>query len=156
MARRRRSPPNASAIISGERELMARLNAMAADLKKEISKEALTEGAKIVQRDMSARAPGSIAGAIEIEVDITVPVPIARVGPNKDHWYAIFAEYGAKRHTIKTTTKKVLADGSAVFGKEVNHPGVRKRPFVRPALDENIVAIRRKIGEVIARRLGAR
>ena len=78
MARRRRSPPNASAIISGERELMARLNAMAADLKKEISKEALTEGAKIVQRDMSARAPGSIAGAIEIEVDITVPVPIAR------------------------------------------------------------------------------
>ena len=50
----------------------------------------------------------------------------------------------------------MLADGSAVFGKEVNHPGVRKRPFVRPALDENIVAIRRKIGEVIARRLGAR
>jgi HK97 gp10 family phage protein len=134
---------------------MARLNDLADDLKKDIAKEALTEGAKIVQRSAAANAWGSVAQAIEIEVDATEPIPKAKIGPNKDHWYAVFQEFGAKRHVIKVDVKTVLSDGSDVFGREVNHPGVRKKPFLRPALDDNLDEIKRKIGDVIARRLGA-
>jgi HK97 gp10 family phage protein len=159
MARRRRSSRgnvNASAVIRGERELMGRLNTMATDLKKDISHDALMEGAKIVQRAASAKAPGEVAQHIEIEIDTTTEVPKATVGPHKDYWQGIFVEFGVRRHVISAKNKTVLSNGSVVFGKEVNHPGVEKRPFMRPAIDEHEDEVKRKIGEVIARRLGAR
>lgn len=48
------------------------------------------------------------------------------------HWY--FVEYGTGPHEITIRTKKVLADGTTVFGKRAFHPGTRAQPFLRPAL----------------------
>lgn len=144
------------AIVTGERELMSRLNALSTDLRRGISEEALIQGAKIIQRSAISKAPGSIAQSIKIEIDTGAQIPMAKIGPDSDHWYAAFTEFGAKRHTIKVKNKKVLSDGTAIFGKEVDHPGVQAKPFLRPAFDENEEAVKRKIHEVITRRLGAR
>jgi len=169
MARRSGGSVKTSAVIKGEQELMNRLNSMAANLRKDISHDALMEVAKIVQRAAAAKAPGEVAQHIEIEIDTSTQVPRASIGPHKDYWQGVFVEFGVKPHKIETkkttgrgrrrraidNAKKVLSDGNAIFGTKVNHPGVDKKPFMRPALDDHESEVRNKIGEVIARRLGA-
>ncbi len=145
-----------SAVIKGEAELMGRLNAMSANIKKDISHDALLEGAKIVQQAQEAKAPGQVAQHIEIEIDTSTGVPKATIGPHKDYWQGVFVEFGVRPHTISAKNKTVLSDRAQVFGKEVDHPGLTAEPFVRPSLDEHEDEVKRKIGEVIARRLGAR
>lgn len=50
---------------------------------------------------------------------------------------AFYLETGAKPHTITAKKAKSLgADGR--FGKSVKHPGFAARPFLRPALDQNV------------------
>lgn len=157
MARRRTTNRSSTrAVITGENELMARLNRLANDLKKSITEEALLAGAAVVKREAARNAPGSIAQSIVIELDDRAPIPRARIGPDKDHWWANIIEFGARRHRIKIKTKTVLTEGQEFYGKEINHPGFRKRPFMRPALDDNRAEIEREMGRVIARRLGAR
>ena len=51
--------------------------------------------------------------------------------------YAPDVEYGTKPHVIRVKTAKVLTNGKDFFGKEVQHPGTRAQPFLRPAIDEN-------------------
>ena len=154
---RSRTPNRSStgAVITGENELMARLNRLANDLKKNITEEALLAGAAVVKREAARKATGSIAQTIVIELDDTSPIPKVKIGPDEDHWYANIIEFGAKRHRIKIKNKTVLSEGQEFYGKEVNHPGFRKRPFMRPALDDNMDEIKREMGRVIARRLGA-
>jgi len=155
---RRRTGRRAStgAVITGEAELMNRLNAMANDLKKDITKEALIAGAEIVKRAAESKAHGSVAQHIEIEtIFVGQGLPKVLIGPDKDHWYAAFQEFGAKRHTIKIGAgKKILSDGSEVFGREVNHPGVTAKPFMRPAIDDNEAQVKAAMMAVIRRRLG--
>jgi len=142
------------AVITGESELMNRLNSMADDLKKEITKEALMAGAEVVKREMSAKADGSIAQSIKMEFPETTGIPTIRIGPDKEHWYAAFQEFGAVPHTVKIKSKQILADGGEVFGREIRHPGVRKDPFVRPAVDDHEAEIKSAMMSVIRRRLG--
>ena len=183
MARRRSRTGGSAktpAVITGETELMSRLNSMADDLKKDITKEALMAGAEVVKHEMSAKALGSIAQAIEIQFPLTTGIPRVIIGPDKDHWYAAFQEFGAVPHkilpkkrltagtrgsafgTLRTSSslnqgnrlKKVLAGDGNIFGTTVNHPGVTKKPFIRPALDEHEAEVKMAMMAVIRRRLG--
>ena len=157
MARRRsRTGGRAStqAVITGESELMDRLNSMSDDLKKNITKEALMAGAKVVKREMSAKARGSIAQSIEIEFSDTTGIPTIRIGPDKEHWYAAFQEFGAVPHTVKINSKQILSDGGDFFGREIRHPGLTKKPFVRPAIDDHEAEVKTAMMAVIRRRLG--
>jgi len=155
MARRRPTgSTRTQAVITGETELMNRLNAMADHLKKDITKDALMAGAEVVKREMSAKALGSIAQVVEIEFTASPGIPKAKIGPDKDHWYAVFQELGAVPHTIKIKAKQVLSDGREVFGREIRHPGVTKKPFIRPALDEHETEVKTAMMAVIRQRLG--
>jgi len=48
------------------------------------------------------------------------------------HW----VEYGVRAHNIAAKLKGWLSFGN-VFVKEVAHPGIKPRPFMRPALDRS-------------------
>jgi hypothetical protein len=51
--------------------------------------------------------------------------------------YGLDLELGTKPHTITAKGKALAwkgADGEAVFAKSVQHPGVKPRPWLRPAL----------------------
>lgn len=52
--------------------------------------------------------------------------------------YAAAQEYGAKPHVIVASPGKLLAfpiNGKMVYTKQVNHPGNKPHPYVRPAGD---------------------
>jgi HK97 gp10 family phage protein len=75
------------------------------------------------------------------------------VGVTQEKWYARFLETGTKPHGIKA--KRAGALRFFYFGsrtkilKKVRHLGFAARPFLRPAVDENIYKIRKQFGEVI-------
>jgi HK97 gp10 family phage protein len=58
---------------------------------------------------------------------------------------AFYMETGTKPHTITAKKAKSLgAEGQ--FGKSVKHPGHAARPFLRPALDNNIQRVVNAMG----------
>lgn len=52
--------------------------------------------------------------------------------------YAKFVHEGTKPYIIKPKNKKVLANKEAgvVFGKKVNHPGIKANPYLKIAANE--------------------
>ncbi len=60
--------------------------------------------------------------------------------------YAPYLEYGVRPHIIKPVHKKALhfkIDGEDVFAKTVHHPGFNERPYMRPALWNNMENIKK-------------
>ena len=114
---------------------------------------AVHAGAEVAQKEVSARAPrkkGVLAGDIIIEdKDKSKVSATAIVKPGKRGWYGRILEGGAKAHTIKAKAKKLLSNGNHVFGAVVQHPGIRKRPFMQPAFEAKQDAIRDAVQRVI-------
>ncbi|ASM38504.1 MAG: hypothetical protein SPI03_03585 [Campylobacter sputorum] len=52
--------------------------------------------------------------------------------------YAKFVHQGTKPYTIKPKNKKVLENKKAgkIFGKKVNHPGIKANPYLQNAFNE--------------------
>ena len=52
--------------------------------------------------------------------------------------YARYVHDGTRPHTIRTKSKKVLANkrSGQIFGKVVNHPGTKANPFFDRAVDK--------------------
>lgn len=58
--------------------------------------------------------------------------------------YALYVEYGTAPHIIRPKDKKSLRfkkDGKTIFAKEVNHPGTRPQPFIRPVFKQKFIQI---------------
>jgi HK97 gp10 family phage protein len=100
----------------------------------EMIKKARLAGAEIIREEAQRRAPGSIEIVIEDKDDITL------IGPDKEHWYARFLEYGTTGHTVKSVEKKAL-EWDGIFAAISKPGGVSARPFLRPAFDENKQAV---------------
>lgn len=70
----------------------------------------------------------------------------AKVGSNLE--YAQPLEEGSKPHKIKSKDGKPLrfqVNGKWVVVDEVNHPGTKPQPFLRPAIEENVGEIQDRI-----------
>lgn len=66
----------------------------------------------------------------------------SRVWVGTDHWR--FTEYGVPPHHIIARRKKALANKKTgqIFGKEVNHPGIKPVAYMRRALYKRRVVVR--------------
>ena len=53
---------------------------------------------------------------------------------SKEAWYAWLVEYGTARHWIKPKNKRSLFL-AGLERKAVDHPGAKRKPFMRPAMD---------------------
>jgi len=58
---------------------------------------------------------------------------------------AFYLETGTTPHTITARKAKSLGD-KGQFGKSVEHPGYAARPFLRPALDNNVSRVVNAMG----------
>ena len=126
-------------------------------------KKANRAGAKILLKEMKARVPVG-TGTLKKSLGILVGKMKgkgsrlkvgARRGKNQKHdgFHAHFIEFGTVAHFIKKKGEGVLSIFGKVFGKEIEHPGSKAKPFMRPAADakasEVVQAIGKELGKLI-------
>lgn len=130
----------ASVRVLGEKDVFNFLERLVPSDKQR--QEALKAGAKIIQEAAASNAPGSIAQAIVIEEKDGGYL----IGPDEDHFYASFIEFGTTGVTIKPKDAKALKF-EGIYRAFANPNGTPARPFLRPAYDENKEAVIKAIKE---------
>jgi HK97 gp10 family phage protein len=120
----------------GAEELIAKLEQLGASVMTVVW-DATEDGARVIQAAANDYAPSPV---IEIQFNKTSPgfAEIA-IGFPKEKYYYQFFETGATAHEIEAANRQALkfeSGGVEFFAKAVSHPGMRARPFLRPAVDE--------------------
>lgn len=134
-------------------EFKSQLKQLERVARKEIIERALMAGGKVVHSAAEARAPGPLeieiigGRTLRTKVDpkfaavVKSNAKLVAIGPDKKHWYYRFFEFGATPHDIKPKRAKVLVfegrDGTAFIRWARKSGGVRMKPFLRPAVDNN-------------------
>lgn len=138
-------------------------------VRKEIIEAALMAGGVIVHAAAEAKAPGKLeirivgGRTLRKRVDARMAAIVkangkfCAIGPDKKHWHYRFFEFGATKHDIKPKNKKAVAfevDGQSVVSRYARGTGgVRMKPFLRPAVDNNADTITSVMGDVLAREI---
>lgn len=130
--------------IRGLKELQRALKELPKRVGNKVVRNATRAGAQVIrieaQKNLASRAkasPESIKSVIE-QVATKGRIrqgAIFHVGAKSSRFWLNILEQGAAPHVIRTKKKKVLSSGMTVYGKRVNHPGIRPRPWLRPAFD---------------------
>lgn len=126
--------------IEGLAELERDLQQFVDKLQRNVVRASLRAGAKVFLEEARRQVPVGKTGALRRSLKISVrtrrgvPVAFVRAG-DKDAWYAHLVEFGTSAHFIKPKRRKSLF--FARLAREVvEHPGAKKRPFMRPAFDQ--------------------
>jgi HK97 gp10 family phage protein len=153
--------------IKGLAELQRALDSLPAKIEANIMRAAMRAGAKVIAKEAAANV-NSVSGALAASVRFGAR-PNAKEGKVLGYvraggkakkgkaaaFYAHMVEYGTAEHVIKARPpNKMLAIGVA----QVKHPGAKKRPFMRPALDTHAQAalevMREHIRKTLAKKHG--
>ena len=130
--------------IEGLSEMNKALKKLDAKVATKISRAGLAEAAKVMRKEMRARAPRD-SGNLRKNIKYKLKRFQRRgykgsVGVMSKAFYASFIEYGSSPHKIK---------GVAIEGKpfaSVDHPGIEAKPFLRPAFEAKKEAAIKAIG----------
>jgi len=140
--------------ISGGRELDAFLQQLPVKVERNILRAALRAGANEFKDEAKLRVPvdeGDLRASIRVTTTSkrgTVYAKLKAGGKRAPH--ANLVEFGTAAHKILAKPGHALSfNGVAV--REVNHPGAKAQPFMRPAADSRppqaVAAIAAKIRE---------
>ena len=94
-------------------------------------------GAEPIKDTANSKAPGPHIHQGPVKLDGGKAT--SSIGPDSDHWYYTFAEYGATAHEIKAKEAPALVFWGRyglIETDKVNHPGRPAAPFLRPAADQ--------------------
>jgi HK97 gp10 family phage protein len=145
--------------LKGFAELEKALNELPEKIERNIVRSALRQAAKVIEAEAKRQVPvrsGKLRDSIRVRFKLKNGRPMATViagGTKKGQpFYAHFVEFGAAAHVIKAKRGKALAIGGGTV-ERVEHPGARKHPFMRPALDVAAMAAVQAFGEQVKRRL---
>jgi len=99
-------------------------------------------------REYAPASTGTLRSEITYEVRAYGDVVEGAIGlPRKAKaFYARWVELGTAGHLVKVRRKRVLSDRETVFGRLLEHPGIRAHPFLRPAVFNHATEILRLIG----------
>lgn len=106
------------------------------------------ESADFAEKTMKEKAPVK-TGKLRRSIRKRVGRFEAEIGPTVP--YAVYVEYGARPHTIRSVRAKALrfeADGTVVFTQLVRHPGTKPQHFIRETVEELRDRIPRLVSEV--------
>lgn len=138
---------NVQFTITGERELMRRLDALGkfpGDLMRETGLTAVREAKTLVPR-----RTGNLGRTIRIGTISDSHVEV-RAGGTREVGYAAAVEFGTRPHVILPRNRRALAWGGARtlggrlrsgaratnFATRVNHPGTRPKPYLIPGFEK--------------------
>jgi HK97 gp10 family phage protein len=154
--------------VTGLKELNTFLQQMPVKLQKNVVRGALRAGMNVV-KPVAQSNIHSVSGLLAKSLRVSTNSKGGRVTaklvagrgfgakgmPAKN--LPLWVEFGTAAHSIPKMTKKMIA---LVFGggiyKSVNHPGARRRPFMRPALDSEAGRAVVAAGEYIKKRLATK
>jgi HK97 gp10 family phage protein len=131
---------NSSDTITGGRELDAFLQTLPVKVERNVLRSSLRAGANVFKGAAKAKAPrktGKLIKSLAVTTSSkggTVTAKLKARGKIAPH--AILVEFGTKPHKIKPKKKGGLTVGGNIVA-EVDHPGARARPFMRPTFDGN-------------------
>lgn len=125
-------------IIIGAQELNAMLQGLPVKVERNILRAALRAGANQFKAAARVNVPvdeGDLRDSIRVSVRSkggTVYGSVKAGGKKAPHWH--WVEFGTARHKIKAKQEHALSF-SGVAVAEVDHPGARAKPYMRPAFD---------------------
>ncbi len=153
--------------IKGLAELQRALDQLPAKIEANIMRAAVRAGAKVIAKEAAANV-SSVSGDLAASLRFGAR-PNAREGKLVGYvraggkgkkgkasvFYAHMVEHGTAAHVIKARApNRMLALGVA----QVNHPGARKKPFLRPAMDTHaqaaLEAMRERVRTLLATKHG--
>lgn len=126
--------------VKGLAELANFMQTLAPRIQRNVMRGALGAGMRVVQPAARAnvrKISGKLAAGLKIKTSIRGDTVKAVLGATGEHAFAahIIEWTGAKPHTIKAKNAKALVLRGGRLVESVEHPGIKKRPFMRPALD---------------------
>jgi HK97 gp10 family phage protein len=104
-------------------------------------------------RNTVAKRSGALAKSLRISTRRRGNVVSATL--KTDIFYSRFVEYGAAAHEIKPKNRISLFF-AGISRAVVQHPGVKPKPFMRPAMDHKAPAAVTAAGEYTKRRLASK
>jgi HK97 gp10 family phage protein len=143
--------------IKGGAELQKFLTELPVKVERNIMRSALRAGAKPIAEDIKANAPedeGDTKRSVRVSTRSRRGVVTAsvKVG-DKKAWYVHLLEFtGAVPHRIAAKGGGFLKFAGGLY-KAVNHPGMKAKPFIRPALDNRANDAIQAVGNQVRKRL---
>ena len=153
--------------VNGLAELQKMLDELPAKIEANVVRGGLRAGAKELQDEAKRLCPlggsdgplrkGESPGDLRDSVRISMRSRRGRVtatikAGNKKAFYAHMVDFGTARHLIKPKNRKSLF--FAGLAKElIDHPGAKKKPFMRPAIDGKAETAIETMAEYIRNRI---
>jgi len=145
--------------VKGLSELNTFLQQLPVKLEKNVLRGAMRAGIKVIQTEAKSNihsVSGELAKGLKITTNTRggkVTATLKATGPHAH--VARWLEYGTKAHFIKAKAGKALSFGGHLLIK-VLHPGMRPKPFMRPALDSRAQDAVVAAGEYTKKRLATK
>ncbi|MDP1026392.1 HK97 gp10 family phage protein [Sphingomonas sp. KR1UV-12] len=131
--------------VKGREEVAAFFDTLPVEIENKLLRGAARAGANVIADEAKERTwSDDIRDGLKVRTRAATD-KVSGVVTVVGHWpraLATWAEYGTDPHVI-TTRRGTLAIEDVPIGRSVRHPGARKEPFLRPALDI-------KLGEAVA------
>jgi HK97 gp10 family phage protein len=149
--------------VKGLVELKRALDDLPNKIQNNIMRGAMRAGAKVLAEEAARNihsVSGTLADSIRVSTRMKGDTVVGRVvvgdkgkKGRASAFYARFVEFGTAAHVIKARApNRMLAVGVA----QVQHPGARKKPFLRPALDSKGRDAVEAMREYVRRRLSTK
>ena len=125
--------------VTGLAGLQALLDELPARVEGNVVRGGLRAAAKVVEMEAKRLCPVGKTGALRDSIRVTLRSKHGHISAtvkagNAKAFYAHMVEFGTARHWIKPKNRKSLFV-AGLLREAVDHPGAKKEPFMRPAID---------------------
>lgn len=127
--------------VKGLADLQRALQDLPVKIERNVMRGAVNAGGQVFRKEARAGVPvksGDLRNSIRVSVRVSTKAGridgTVKAGDRKA-FYAHMVEFGTQRHVIKARKGGMLNIGGRLVS-QVDHPGARAKPFMRPAFDK--------------------
>ena len=127
--------------VKGLADLQRALQDLPVKIERNVMRGAVNAGGQVFRKEARANVPvksGDLRNSIRVSVRVSTKAGrvdgTVKAGDRKA-FYAHMVEFGTQRHVIKARKGGMLNIGGRLVS-QVDHPGARAKPFMRPAFDK--------------------
>ena len=125
--------------VTGLAGLQALLDELPARVEGNVVRGGLRAAAKVVETEAKRLCPVGKTGDLRDSIRVSLRSKHGRISAtvkagDAKAYYAHMVEFGTARHWIKPKNRKSLFV-AGLLREAVDHPGAKKEPFMRPAID---------------------